>query len=121
VEKAYYLRTKIFPIRHVVVVKNSILEQNPWVAQSLVDAFSKAKEIGIKHVSDTRRSFLAWYGAEIEEEQELFGSDGWPYNIRDNLKELETMARYAHNVGITERKLELKDMFAETALEAESI
>jgi 4,5-dihydroxyphthalate decarboxylase len=121
VEKAYYLRTKIFPIRHVVVVKNAILEQNPWVAQSLVDAFSKAKEIGIKHVSDTRRSFLAWYGAEIEEEQELFGGDGWRYNIRDNRKELETMARYAHIVGITERKLELTDMFAETALAAESI
>ena len=72
-------------------------------------------------MSDTRRSFLAWYGAEIEEEQELFGSDGWPYNIRDNLKELETMARYAHIIGITERKLELKNMFAESALAAESI
>jgi len=121
VEKAYYQRTKIFPIRHVVVVKNSVLEKHPWVAQSLVDAFSKAKEIGIKHVSDTRRSFLAWYGAEIEEEQELFGGDGWPYNIRDNLKELETMTRYAQLVGITERKLEIKDMFAESALAAESI
>jgi 4,5-dihydroxyphthalate decarboxylase len=121
VEKTYYQRTKIFPIRHVVVVKNSVLEKHPWVAQSLVAAFSKAKELGIKHVSDTRRSFLAWYGAEIEEEQELFGGDGWPYNIRDNLKELETMTRYAQLVGITERKLEIKDMFAETALAAESI
>lgn len=121
VEKAYYLRTKIFPIRHVVVVKNDILEKNPWVTQSLVDAFTKAKQVGIKHVSDTRRSFLAWYGAEIEEELELFGADAWPYNLRDNLKELETMARYAQIVGITERKLELKDMFAETALAAESI
>ncbi|MGZ8477331.1 MAG: ABC transporter substrate-binding protein, partial [Candidatus Binatia bacterium] len=59
VEKAYYLRTKIFPIRHVVVVKNAILEKHPWVAQSLVKAFTQAKEMGIKHVSDTRRSFLA--------------------------------------------------------------
>ena len=31
------------------------------------------------------------------------------------------MARYAQMVGITERKLELKDMFAESALAAESI
>ncbi|HET7003884.1 MAG TPA: hypothetical protein VFK65_00225 [Candidatus Binatia bacterium] len=121
VEKAYYLRTKIFPIRHVVVVKNDILEKHPWVAQSLVDAFTKAKQLGIKHVSDTRRSFLAWYGAEIEEELELFGADAWPYNLKDNLRELETMARYAQMVGITERKLELKDMFAESALAAESI
>jgi 4,5-dihydroxyphthalate decarboxylase len=121
VEKAYYLRTKIFPIRHVVVVKNDVLEKHPWVAQSLVDAFTKAKQLGIRYVSDTRRSFLAWYGAEIEEELELFGADAWPYNLRDNLNELETMARYAEMVGITERKLQLKDMFAESALAAESI
>ena len=121
VEKAYYLRTKIFPIRHVVVVKNAILERHPWVARSLVDAFTKAKEIGIKHVSDTRRSFLAWYGAELEEERELFGADAWPYNIKDNRLALETMARYAEIVGVTERRLEIKEMFAESALLGESI
>jgi 4,5-dihydroxyphthalate decarboxylase len=116
IEKEYYRRTKIFPIRHVVVVKNSILERHPWVARSLVDAFTKAKEIGIKHVSDTRRSFLAWYGAELEEERELFGDDAWPYNIKDNRVVLETMARYAEMVGVTDRKLEIKEMFAESTL-----
>ena len=116
VEKAYYVRTKIFPIRHVVVVKNSILESHPWVARNLVEAFTKAKEMGIKHVSDTRRSFLAWYGAELEEERELFGADAWPYNIKDNRVVLETMARYAEMVGVTDRRLEIKEMFAESAL-----
>jgi 4,5-dihydroxyphthalate decarboxylase len=120
VEKDYYLRTKIFPIRHVVVVKNSILERHPWAAQSLVEAFTKAKEIGIKHVSDTRRSFLAWYGAELEEERELFGEDPWPYNIKDNRVALETLARYAALVGVTDRKLEIRDLFAESALAVES-
>jgi 4,5-dihydroxyphthalate decarboxylase len=116
VEREYYLRTKIFPIRHVVVVKNSILESHPWAARSLVEAFTKAKEIGIKHVSDTRRSFLAWYGAELEEERELFGEDAWPYNVKDNRVVLEKMVRYAEMVGITDRKLEIKDLFAESAL-----
>jgi 4,5-dihydroxyphthalate decarboxylase len=116
VEKEYYLRTKIFPIRHVLVVKNSILERHPWVARSLVDAFTQAKEIGIKHVSDARRSFLAWYGAELEEERELFGEDAWPYNVRDNRVVLETMARYAALVGVTDRILEIKELFAESAL-----
>ena len=121
VEKEYYLRTKIFPIRHVVVVKNSILERHPWVARSLVEAFTQAKEIGIKHVSDTRRSFLAWYGAELEEERELFGDDAWPYSIRDNRVVLETLARYAEMVGVTDRKLEIKDMFAESVLADENV
>jgi hypothetical protein len=70
---------------------------------------------------DARRSFLAWYGAEIEEERELFGEDAWPYNLRDNLHVLETMTRYAEIVGITERKLEVKDLFVESALKAESL
>jgi len=120
-EPEYYLRTKIFPIRHVVVVKNSILKRAPWVEQSLVSAFTKAKEIGIKHVSDTRRSFLAWYGAELEEERELFGEDAWPYNIKDNQVVLETMTRYAALVGVTDRQLEIKELFAESALAEESV
>jgi 4,5-dihydroxyphthalate decarboxylase len=121
VEKEYYLRTKIFPIRHVVVVKNSFLERAPWVAQSLVAAFTKAKDIGIKHVSDTRRSFLAWYGAELEEERELFGEDPWPYNIKDNRIVLEKMTRYAEMAGITDRKLEIKELFSESVLDDESL
>jgi 4,5-dihydroxyphthalate decarboxylase len=119
-EKQYYLRTKIFPIRHVVVVKTAILEKNQWVAESLVKAFTEAKDLGIKHVSDTRRSFLAWYGAELEEERELFGGDAWPYNIKDNRHVLETMTRYAEMVGVTERKLEVSDLFAENLLDSES-
>jgi 4,5-dihydroxyphthalate decarboxylase len=115
VEKEYFLRTKIFPIRHVVVVKNAVLEKNPWVAESLVNAFTKAKEVGIKYVRDTRRSYLAWYGAEVEEELELFGPDPWPYNVKDNLFVLETMTRYAELVGITERRLEPKDLFVDSS------
>ena len=121
VEKQYYLRTKMFPIRHVVIVKNEILEKHPWVAQSLVTAFTEAKERGIKHVSDTRRSFLAWYGAELEEERELFGRDPWAYNIKDNRAVLETMTRYAEMTGVTERKLEISDMFVESAWSKENV
>ena len=121
IEKEYYRRSKIFPIRHVVVVKNAILERHPWVARSLVEAFTRAKEMGINHVSDTRRSFLAWYGAELEEERELFGDDAWPYNIEDNRVVLETMSRYAALVGVTDRRLGINELFAESALSGESV
>ena len=98
-----------------------ILERHPWAGRSLVEAFTKAKELGIKHVSDTRRSFLAWYGAELEEEKELFGEDAWPYNIRDNRDVLETMTRYAALVGVTDRKLEINELFTESALAGEFV
>ena len=57
----------------------------------------------------------------MEEERELFGEDAWPYNIKDNRLVLETMARYAEMIGVTERKLEIKEMFAESTLAAETV
>ena len=41
--------------------------------------------------------------------------------FKDNRVVLETMARYAEMVGITERKLEIKEMFAESALADEQM
>ena len=43
-----------------------------------------------------------------------------PYNIKDNRVALETLARYAALVGVTDRKLEIKELFAESALAGES-
>jgi 4,5-dihydroxyphthalate decarboxylase len=115
-EIAYFRRTGIFPIRHTVVVKNDVLKRDPWVAVSLVKAFTRAKELGIAHMSDQRRSFLAWYGAELEAEREILGPDPWPYTVEDNRVGLETMARYATICGVTDRTLEISEMFAETTL-----
>ena len=117
IEKAYYLRTGIFPIRHTVVVKDEILDRHPWVAMSLVRAFEDAKRLGLQHVSDERRSFLAWYGAQLEEEQEFFGPDPWPYSVKGNRVALETMLIYAAEQAITTRRLELAELFAPSTLD----
>ena len=110
IETDYYRRSGIFPIRHMVVVKDEILNRHPWVAMSLVRAFDDAKRLGLEHVSDERRSFLAWYGAELEEERELFGPDPWPYSVRKNRVALETMLTYAAEQAITNRKLEVAEI-----------
>jgi len=116
VEIEYFRRTGIFPIRHTVVIKDEILKRDPWVAVSLVKAFTKAKDLGIAHMSDQRRSFLAWYGAELEAEREILGDDPWPYTVEDNRVALETMARYATLCGVTERTLDTAEMFVESTL-----
>jgi len=52
---------------------------------------------------------------------ELFGRDPWAYNIKDNRAVLETMTRYAEMTGVTERKLEISDMFVESAWSKENV
>ena len=42
-EIAYYKKTGIFPIMHVMGLRQSLVEQHPWVAVNLFRAFEEAK------------------------------------------------------------------------------
>ena len=112
VEADYYRRTGIFPIRHVVVVRDTVLERHPDVAAQLVRVFEDAKQHAYQYWADHRRSYLAWFGAEQEEERAMLGPDPWPYSIEDNRVVLETLLDYAFEEGLTARRLAIKEIFA---------
>jgi 4,5-dihydroxyphthalate decarboxylase len=111
VEVDYYRRTGIFPIRHLVVVKDEVLRRHPDIASHLVQAFEDAKQQAYRYWSDHRRSSLAWFGAEQEEERALLGPDPWPYSVEKNRVALETLLDYAFEQGLTERRLDIEEMF----------
>jgi 4,5-dihydroxyphthalate decarboxylase len=111
VEVDYYRRTGIFPIRHLVVVKDEVLHRNPDIASDLVQAFEDAKQQAYGYWSDHRRSSLAWFGAEQEEERSLLGPDPWPYSVDKNRIALETLLDYAFEQGLTESRLDIEEMF----------
>jgi 4,5-dihydroxyphthalate decarboxylase len=71
VEMDYYRRTGIFPIRHLVVLRDEALRRDGDLAARLVRAFEDAKQQAYKYWADHRRSSLAWFGAEQEEERAL--------------------------------------------------
>ena len=53
VEEDYFRRTGIFPMMHTIVIKREVYEQNPWIAQSLFDAFDEAKRRAMTHIYET--------------------------------------------------------------------
>jgi 4,5-dihydroxyphthalate decarboxylase len=114
VESGYYRRTGIFPIRHLIVVKDELLRRHADLAASLVQVFEDAKQRAYRYWADHRRSSLAWFGAEQEEERALFGPDPWPYSIDKNRVALETLLDYAFEQGLTDRRLDLPEIFAPT-------
>ena len=51
-EIAYYKKTGIFPIMHVLGLKQSLAEQHPWIAVSLYKAFNEAKAIAMERMQN---------------------------------------------------------------------
>ena len=115
-EIAYYRKTGIFPIMHVTTIREEIVEENPWVVKSLMDAFEEAKRINYRRMVNPRIVPLAWYQSAWEEQQELLGPDPWSYGLTGiNRKNLETMAGYVHQQGMTGRLMALEELFPQEA------
>jgi 4,5-dihydroxyphthalate decarboxylase len=117
VEVAYFKKTGIFPIMHVNVIKQEIIDRHPWVAINLAKAFEESKNVAYKRVQNPRNVPLAWVRTEWEEERSLLGPDPWAYGLGDaNRKNLEAIARYALQQGMIPKMPVLEELFIDTDL-----
>jgi 4,5-dihydroxyphthalate decarboxylase len=111
-EMAYFKKTGIFPIMHVMGIRQSVAEQHPWLAINLFKAFNEAKAIAMKRMQNPRIVPLAWYRDAWEEQEQIFGPDPWEYGLSDNnRKNLETLVGYSHEQGLIKKRPTLEDLF----------
>ena len=102
------------------LIKRSIYEKEPWVAQTLYKAFCQSKEICMRDLYDTNilRVSLPWTSAEYEDTTALMTTDYWPYGLEPNRKNLETLNGYLFEQGLIKQKLNLDELFARETVEA---
>jgi 4,5-dihydroxyphthalate decarboxylase len=112
VELEYFKRTKIFPIMHVVGIRRSLVNENPWLPVSVMKAFLKAKEL----IDFRHSTLLPWAAAEYRRMQALLGEDYWSYHLDPNRHVIEAFGRYAIKQGLVERKVEPEELFAPSTL-----
>jgi 4,5-dihydroxyphthalate decarboxylase len=111
-ELAYYQKTGIFPIMHVLGIKRRVIENHPWVAINLFHAFDKAKSLAMKRLANPRVVPLAFYREAWEEQERILGPDPWEYGLTDkNRHNLETLVGYAYEQGQIRRKFALDELF----------
>ena len=111
-EMAYYQRAGIFPIMHVVGIRQSLAEQHPWLAINLFRAFNEAKAIAMECMRNPRIVPLAWYRAAWEEQEQILGPDPWEYGLTDkNRKILETLVSYSYEQGLIRTRPTLEQLF----------
>ena len=109
----YFRRTRIFPITHTLVLRQSLFDENPWIVASLVDAFTKAEEICRKSYEYAKRSAFPSAVLILEEEEELFGRNPWGHGLTpENQVVLDKFVQYANEQGYIPKRPALSDLFA---------
>jgi 4,5-dihydroxyphthalate decarboxylase len=118
IEEAYFRKTGIFPIMHVLVVRSDILQRHPWVAMNLYKAFDEARRRSMQRLQDITASYapLAWLKPYSDRMKALFGEDFWPYGLEPNRKTLEAFVRFAHEQGVCHRKVTPEELFPKEVL-----
>jgi 4,5-dihydroxyphthalate decarboxylase len=113
VEKTYYKRTGIFPIMHLIAIKRSVHEKNPFIAQSLYRAFCESKQAALTRMRNysALRCMLPWMPAELDELAEVFGDDPWTYGLDEARTNLGTLMTYMVQQRMLKATVPLEDLF----------
>lgn len=111
-EIAYFKKTGIFPIMHVLGIKREIVERYPWVPINLYQAFQEAKRIGMARMENPRIAPLAWYRGAWEEQIALLGADPWEYGLGErNVRNINVLIGYSYEQGLIKRRIPLDELF----------
>lgn len=115
VEQDYFRATGAFPPQHLMLLHRAVWEANPWIGQSLVDAFTACNDM----FGQAQRNFpyaSPWMEAELEDTTALMGEDFHPYGYARNAAAIQMFADQAHRSGLTSRRVMAKEYFEEAVL-----
>jgi 4,5-dihydroxyphthalate decarboxylase len=112
-EESYYERTRVWPIMHIIAIQTRVLDEHPWVARNLYNAFIESKRRSIERLLDpaVSRYPLAWLPTYARKMRDLFDGDPFPYGIEENRPTLEQFLRYTHEQGIAHRRAKPEEIF----------
>jgi len=97
-ERAYYERTRIYPIHHCIVVRNDVLERFPGIVDVLYGAYASAKARAYQRRLGA--SLVPWSGAHWSRTFDLFDGDPRPYGWTPaNRAVVERLAANLHEQG----------------------
>lgn len=116
-EKQSVATTGVFPIMHLVALRSEIFDRDPWIARSLFDAFDEAKRNSVERMRRVASHVpLPWSYEAAREAEALLGRDFFPYGLEPNRRTLEAFLQYAHEQGVTAKRLAPEELFPPAVL-----
>jgi len=112
-EQNYFRQTGIFPISHMVTLKQDFVDRHPEAPVALLKAYRRARDVAFDRIEGADPSILtiSWASAAMAEQRAVMGDRYWAYNLEDNKRPLEAMMLYAHQFGLTPEQLDYESFF----------
>ena len=107
----YFERTRIFPITHTVVVKESFFAKHSWIVEKIVAAFDDADRLCRQRYQYPKRFSFPTAVLLLEEEEQRFGKNPWSHGLDSNRVILEKFVEYAQQQGYISFRPALDDLF----------
>ncbi|SNS94871.1 4,5-dihydroxyphthalate decarboxylase [Noviherbaspirillum humi] len=112
-ERGYY------PINHLVVVKDELLEAQPGLATDIFNAFVAAKQPYLEELKTGQFSAPGKNDDTYRRVMQITGKDPLPYGVEPNRKMIEAVIRYATEQGILKQPFTVDELFAAETLKLE--
>jgi 4,5-dihydroxyphthalate decarboxylase len=107
----YFDKTRIFPITHTVVLRESLFRKHPWIAEKIIGAFNEADRLCRERYQYPKRFSFPTAVLFREEEEKRFGKNPWSHGLNSNTHVLEKFVEYAEQQGYISSRPSLSDLF----------
>jgi 4,5-dihydroxyphthalate decarboxylase len=117
----FFRKTGIYPPHHTTVIRESILEEHPWVAISLMEAFEESKKIAMQRLCRLPPSLMVFGEYYLQDIEDIFGHDPYAYGIKANTEAFKMAQTFSVQQGLTERQQPLEEIFPREIIYREEI
>jgi 4,5-dihydroxyphthalate decarboxylase len=106
----------LYPLNHLVVIKDDLLEARPGLAAAVFDAFAEAKNLYLRRLRDGAIDNPLATDQFYERVMQMTG-DPLPYGVEPNRAMIDVLIRHAITQKILEAPVEAEDLFAKETLD----
>lgn len=105
----YFLVTGVFPVMHLVVIRERLVAERPEVVPALLEMFRRARGMAAAQP--------AVAGVSAERSRLLLGSDPWTYGLTENQHVVDVFLQYCLDQGLIARKPCIEQIFVSDAVD----
>jgi len=109
-DRGWFEDTGLYPISHMLVIRDEILQANPLVAGQLFDLFSEAKDEYLAFLDNGNE--LSPQDYEMLNFKDIVGGDPIPYGLESSRNTLEAFIGFNVRQGVISQPVPVDSLFA---------